>query len=148
LGQQVGSAIEGRLGLLVGDELAELGLFLVTDRLLQRDRGLRGALDRIDLFRVDAGYLGNLLRRRLTTQLSDQLALGTADLVQILDYVHRDADRTGLVGERTSDRLTDPPGRISRKPKALAVVELLGSTDQPERALLNQIEEGKALVAI
>src|SRR4051794_19849607 len=45
-GEQVRGAVERRLSLLVGDELAELRLLLVADRLLQRDRGLRGALDR------------------------------------------------------------------------------------------------------
>src|SRR6185295_11594799 len=45
-GQQVRRPIERRLRLLVGDELAELRLLLVADRLLQRDRSLGGALDR------------------------------------------------------------------------------------------------------
>src|SRR6266545_1900568 len=49
LGEEVGGALERRLGLLVGDELAELGLLLVANGLLQRNRGLRRALDLIDL---------------------------------------------------------------------------------------------------
>src|SRR6185295_609968 len=44
-----------RLGPLVGDELAELGLLLVADRLLQRDGCLGRALDRLDLLGLDAG---------------------------------------------------------------------------------------------
>ena len=44
VGEDLHGALVGRLGLLVGDELAELGLLLVTDRLLERDRRLRGAL--------------------------------------------------------------------------------------------------------
>ena len=39
----------------------ELGLLLVADRLLERDRRLRGALDLIDLFGVDAGDLRDLV---------------------------------------------------------------------------------------
>src|SRR5918995_5522328 len=36
LGEDVGGALVGRLRLLVGDELPELGLLLVADRLLER----------------------------------------------------------------------------------------------------------------
>src|SRR4051812_43897829 len=61
-GAQVGGALERRLGLLVGDELAELGPLLVAHRLLQRDRGLRRALDLTHLLGIDAGALGDLLR--------------------------------------------------------------------------------------
>src|SRR5215208_7331395 len=40
LGEDLRGALVRRLGPLVGDELAELGLLLVADRLLERDRGL------------------------------------------------------------------------------------------------------------
>jgi len=54
--------------LFVGDELAELGLLLVTDRLLERDRRLRGALDRLDFVAIDARYeIRDLLGSRLAT---------------------------------------------------------------------------------
>src|SRR4051794_10475349 len=46
LGEDLRGALVRRLGPLVGDELAELGLLLVAHRLLERDRGLRRALDR------------------------------------------------------------------------------------------------------
>ena len=86
--------------------------------------------------------------RRLAAELGHELALGAADLVELLDDVHRDADRARLVGERARDRLADPPGRIGRELEALAVVELLGRADQAERALLDQVEERQALVAV
>ena len=38
LGEDLGGALVRRLGALVGDELAELRLLLVADRLLERDR--------------------------------------------------------------------------------------------------------------
>src|SRR3954451_15732970 len=148
LGEDLGGALVGRLGALVGDELAELRLLLVADRLLEADRGLRGALDRVDLLGVDPGDLGDLVGRRLATQLGDQLALGPADLVELLDDVDRDADRARLVGQRAGDRLADPPRRVGRELEALAVVELLGGADQPERPLLDEVEEGQALVAV
>ncbi len=61
LGEDLRGALVRRLGPLVGDELAELGLLLVADRLLERDRGLRGALDRVDLLGIDPGDVGDLL---------------------------------------------------------------------------------------
>src|SRR5258708_3282411 len=148
LREDLGGALVRRLGALVGDELAELGLLLVTDGLLERDRSLRRALDRVDLLRIDAGDLGDLLRRRLAAQLGDELALGTTDLVELLDDVDGDADRARLVGQRAGDRLTDPPRGVRRELEALAVVELLGRAHEPERALLDEIEERQPLVAV
>src|SRR5215211_4323343 len=148
LGEDVGGTLVRRLGPLVGDELAELGLLLVADRLLERDRRLGRALDRVDLLGIDAGDVGDLLRGRLAAELRDELALGAADLVELLDYVDRDADRARLVGERARDRLADPPGRVGRELEALAVVELLRRADQAERALLDQVEERQPLVAV
>src|SRR5690242_21424975 len=64
-----------------------------SDLLLEGDRRLRRALDRVDLLGLDARYLGDLLRGRLTAQLGDQLALRAADLVELLDDVHREIGR-------------------------------------------------------
>src|SRR5205823_7156850 len=44
--------------------------------------------------------------------------------------------------------LANPPGRVSRELEASPPVELLDRADQPERPLLDQVEEGKALVAV
>src|ERR1700759_4470783 len=105
LGQDLRRALVRGLRTLVGDELAELRLLLVADRLLEGDRGLGGALDRVDLLGIDPRHLGDLLRGGLAAQLGDQLALGAADLVQLLDDVDRDADRPGLVSQGAGDRL-------------------------------------------
>src|ERR1019366_1104744 len=97
IGEDLRRALIRRLGPLVGDELAELGLLLATDRLLQRDRRPRPALHRTSLIGIDPGDRRDLLRRRLTAQRRDQLALGAADLVELLDDVDGDADRARLV---------------------------------------------------
>src|SRR3954451_16948074 len=148
LGEDLRGAVVRRLGTLVGDELAELGLLLVTHRLLERDGRLGAALDRVDLVGLDASHVGDLLGRRLAAELRDELALGAPDLVELLDDVDRDADRARLVGQRTRDRLADPPGRVGRELEALAVVELLGGAHEAERALLDQVEERQPLVAV
>src|SRR5687768_14271755 len=140
LGEDLRRPLVRRLGALVGDELAELGLLLVADRLLERHRRLRRALDRLDLLGLDARVLGDLVGRGLAAQLGHELALRAADLVQLLDHMYRDPNRARLVGQRAGDRLADPPGRVGGELEALAVVELLGGPDQAERSLLDQVE--------
>jgi hypothetical protein len=46
------------------------------------------------------------------------------------------------------DRLADPPGRVGRELVAAPPVELLDGADQPERPLLDQVEERQPLVAV
>ena len=53
-----------------------------------------------------------------------------------------------FVGERARHRLPDPPGRVGRELKALAIVELLDRADQPERAFLDQVEEREAAAEV
>ena len=61
--------------------------------------------------------------------------------VHVLDHVHRDADRAGLVGDRAGDRLADPPRGVRRELEALGVVELVDRPHQAEVALLDQVEQ-------
>ena len=131
----------GRLGLVVLDEVAELGLLLLADRLLERDRVLRHAQDLAHLLGRHLELLGDLVRAWLAAQPLHELPLDVHDLVQLLDHVHGDADRARLVGDRARHRLADPPRRVGRELVALAVVELLDRADQAQRALLDQVEE-------
>src|SRR5262249_19574046 len=133
--------VEGRLGLLVLDEVAELRVLLLADRLLERDRVLRHAKDLADLLGAHLELLRDLVRQRLTTEALHQLALDVHDLVELLDHVHGDPDRAGLVGDGAGHRLTDPPGGVGRELEPLAVVELLDGTNQAQRPLLDQVEE-------
>jgi hypothetical protein len=55
--------------------------------------------------------------------------------------VDRQANRPALVGERTRDRLADPPCRVGRKLEAELVVELLDRPDETQVALLNEVEK-------
>ena len=128
--------------------MPELGLLLVTDRLLERHRRLRGATDLVDLLDRELELQRDLLRRRLTAALGAQLALGTHDLVQLLDHMHRHPNRPRLVRQRTRDRLPDPPRRIRRELEPLAIVELLRRPHQPDRPLLDQIQKRQPLIAV
>ena len=58
------------------------------------------------------------------------------------------SDRAALVGERTRDRLPDPPGRVGRKLVAHRPVELLDGSDQAEIALLDQVEARHASLGV
>src|SRR5690242_6750206 len=113
-GENLRGPLVRALGALVSDELAELRLLLVADRLLERDRRLGGALDGVDFLRIDPRDLGDLLGGGLAAQLRDELALGAADLVQLLDDMDGDPDRARLLGKRSGDGLADPPRRVRR----------------------------------
>src|SRR4051794_20450376 len=132
----------------VGEEVPELRFVLIADRLLERDGRLRAAHDLLHLVERQVEVERDLEGQRLPAELGLQLALRAHDLVQLLDDVHRHADRARLVGERTRHRLADPPGRVRRELEALAPVEFLRRAHQPDRAFLDQIEERQTLVAI
>src|SRR5437763_11885919 len=137
-----------QLLVLVCEEITELRVLLVTDRLLERDRGLGAAPDRLDLGGVELELVADLPGERLAPKLGAELPLRSYDLVQLLDDVDRHPDRPRLVGERPGGGLADPPGRVGRELEAFAVVELLGRTDEADRPFLDQVEERQPLVPI
>ena len=141
--------LERLLGRLVGDEVAQLRLVLVADRLLQRDRHLRDAQDVAHLAdRASCSSAAISAGSGSRPEALHELALDVGDPVQLLDHVHGDPDRPRLVGDRPGHRLADPPGRVGRELVAAAVVELLHRADQPQRALLDQVEEAQAAAQV
>ena len=62
--------------------------------------------------------------------------------------MHRYADRSGLIGDRTGDRLTDPPSRICREFVSLCIVEFIDCADQTGISLLNQIQNVQAAAGV
>jgi hypothetical protein len=62
--------------------------------------------------------------------------------------VHGDADRAGLVGDRSGDGLADPPGGVRGELVAAAVLELLDGLHQVDVAFLDQVEELQAAVGV
>ena len=141
--QVLGGLLERRLGGLVLDEVTELGVVLLADRLLQRDRLLGHAQHVAHLAHGGLELGGDLLGRRLAPELLDELALDVDDLVELLDHVDGDADRPALVGDRARHRLADPPRGVGGELVAAAVVELLDRADQAHRALLDEVQEGQ-----
>ena len=102
----------------------------------------------MDLLGRHGGLVRDLLDRRLPAELRPQRPLGPVDLLHALDDVDGHADRSRLVGQGARDGLPDPPGRVRRELEAAPPVELLDRADQAQRALLDEIEEGEALVAV
>src|SRR6266508_423392 len=113
------------------------------ERILERERKLRHPQDLPHLLARQRELGRDLLRSWLARQLLDELALDAHDLAQPLDHVHGHADRPCLVGDRARHRLPDPPGCVGRELEAAAIVEFLDRANQPQRAFLDQVEEGE-----
>ena len=62
--------------------------------------------------------------------------------------MHRDADGPRLVGDRSGDRLPDPPGGVGREFVAAAVLELVHRLHQADVPFLNEIKELQAAVRV
>src|SRR5258708_3364398 len=125
----------------VFDEVAEMRIFLFTDWRFEGDRLLRD-LQHLAHFRHRYVHaLGDFFARRLASQFLHQLPRGADQLVDGLDHVHRDANRTGLIGNCTCNRLPNPPSGIRGELISAAVFELVDRLHQADVAFLNQIEE-------
>src|SRR5436190_14816920 len=144
LQEDEGGGIDRYDGVAVLDEVAEVGVLLLTDRRLERDRLLRQLEDLAHPLRRELHLVADLLRSRFAPEVLQQLSLDAHELVDRLDHVHGNADRARLVRDRAGDRLPDPPRRVGRELVALGVVELLDRADQAEVALLDQVEEQHA----
>src|SRR5262249_57250639 len=101
-----------------------------------------------DVLDRKAGRLGELLLRRLAAELDLEPARCARELLLALDDVNRHADRPRVVRDGALHRLADPPGRVRRELVAAAPGELLDRAVQPERALLDQIQERDAEPAV
>ena len=59
-----------------------------------------------------------------------------------------DANRPAGVVQAALDRLLDPQNRVGGELVATPVIELLGSADQPEHRLLDQVLHGEAVALV
>src|SRR5262245_17743974 len=120
-------------GLAVGEEVAELALVVRADVLVQRDGRLGGAERLVDVLDRQARGLRELLLSRLAAELDLEPACGPAELLLALDDVDGNADRAGVVRDRTLHGLANPPGRVRGELEAAPPVELLDGTVEAER---------------
>src|SRR5713226_6601405 len=140
--------VRGRDCLTVLDEVAEMRVLLLADRGLERDRGLGKPYDLPHPLRGDPHLLADLFLAWLPPNLLEQAARHPRQLVDHLNHVYRNADRSRLVSEGTGDGLPDPPVGVRGELETLVVVELLDRTDQAHVALLDQIQEAEAAAEV
>src|SRR6266516_1942440 len=144
LQQDETGGVHGHDRIRILDEIAQMRVFLFTDRGFQADRLLRDLQDLADFLGRELHLAADLLRGRLPPEILQQLPLDTDQLVDRLHHVHRDPDRPSLVRDRPGDRLPNPPGRVRGELIALGVVELLDRTDETQVAFLDEVEEQHA----
>ena len=131
-----------------GDQIAELGLGVLADALVEARRAAVRATDVGHLVQREVDPGGDLLLGRLAAQLDRELALGILDLARTGDDVHRQAHGAARVREPAANGLADPERAVGGELEALAPVELLDRADQAEHALLDQVSERQALPLI
>jgi hypothetical protein len=132
----------------VGEQVAELGVLLVADRRVERHGRARRAAQVLDLLggKPRTSAISSLETSRPSLRLRSR-SVRLILLTWSTTWTGQ-AHGAALVGDRAGDRLADPPRRVGRELEALAVVELLRGADEPERPLLDEVEERQAPVAL
>ena len=102
----------------------------------------------LDLVERHLHLLGDLFRPRLAAQALHQQARHPLQLVDRLHHMDRDANRPALVGNRTRQRLPNPPRRVSRELEAALVFELVYRPHQANIAFLDKVEESQPVVRV
>src|SRR5208283_4468484 len=69
-------------------------------------------------------------------------------LLMASTHVHGHTDGARLIGERATDRLSDPPGGVGRKLVSAPILELVDCLHQADVAFLDQVEELQAAVGV
>ena len=144
-GQQrhVAACVERRHRVAVLDEVAELGVAVVADGLVERDRVDRVAQHLDDLVERELGLGRQLGERRRAAERAFELRAHLEQRGEHVAGVHGQPDHARRVGDAALDRLADPPGRVRRELEALAPVELVDGVDEAEVALLHDVEQGQ-----
>ena len=134
--------------IVVGDEIPQMGVILLTDGRLQGDRIQRDLLNLADLLLRHLHLFGQLFRVRIPSKLLKKLSGDPIHPVHSLDHVDRNADGPRLIGDGPGDGLADPPGGIGRELVTLLPGELLDRLHQSDVPFLNQVEKLESLVCV
>mmetsp|Transcript_30399 Transcript_30399/g.50159 ORF Transcript_30399/g.50159 Transcript_30399/m.50159 type:complete len:215 (+) Transcript_30399:401-1045(+) len=100
---------------------------------------LRYTVQKDDAFRCHAHLSRQLINGRISVEFRLQITLIAAHIVQLIVNVNRQSNSTRLVGNGSSNRLLDPPGRICGKAKATFGVKAFARLGQTQNTLLRQI---------
>ena len=143
-----GSGVNGRQGLDVFNEVAQVAVFVITDRGFHGDRFLGDLQYLADLVLGHFHALAQLFRRGLAAHLLQHLTGDAVEFVDGFDHVHRNTDGAGLVRDGAGDGLTNPPCGVGGELVATAILEFVDRLHQADVAFLNQIEELQAAVGV
>src|SRR5215211_6147272 len=102
----------------------------------------------LDVLEGHSALRGELFVRWPATEVELEHPGYAFELGSALDHVDGHADRRAVVGHGALHGLADPPGGIRRELEAESAVELLHGSVEPDRALLDQVEEGHAQPAV
>src|SRR5690606_38742080 len=100
------------LGGAVGQQVAELAVFTVADRAVERNRETAHRQHAPRFFDRGVGPPRGFFDRRFAAEFLQQLPGDVPYPAHRFDHVHRNADGAALVGHRAGDRLANPPGRV------------------------------------
>ena len=118
-----------------------MGILFLAHRRFQTD----GILCQLQQFphpvRFQIQLHGDFLHRGLPAIFAQQLPCCLFDPVDVLHQMHRNADGTALVCNRTGNGLPDPPGGVGGKLEAALRLKLFGRLHQAEVSFLNQVQK-------
>src|SRR5215831_4215991 len=125
-----------------------MAIFLFSDWSFERNRLPRDLENLSHFIEWQVHPLRDFLRGRLASEFLYEMSRGSDVLIDCLNHVHRDADRSGLIGNCPGNRLSDPPGGIGTELIPALVLELIDRLHQTDVSLLNQIQELKPAVRV
>ena len=115
---------------------------------MQRNRLAPVLLNFDDLFLGHVEFFGELDRGRLAAEVLKHLTLNPRELVDHFDHVHGDSNGARLIGHGAGDRLPNPPCGVRGELEALREVEFFDGANQPQVALLDEVEEKHAAARV
>ena len=92
--------------------------------------------------------MSDLVDAGVAAEPGAQHALRHREAVHLLEHLHRDAHRLGLLGDPAQDRLTNPNRGVRAEAQAALGLEAIHRHDESEVSFFDQIEERKAAIAI
>ena len=123
-------------------------IFLLADRSFKGYGLPRNFQDPPHLFNRHLHFFRKLLRKRFPAILLDKLSCRANQLIDRLDHMDRDTDRSRLICNGPSNRLPDPPCRICGEFEPSSILKLVNGFHQTDIAFLNQVQKLESPVCI
>src|SRR6185312_416564 len=131
-------------GSVIFNEITQVTIILFANWRFQTHRFLADLDDLAHLLRADLHLSGNFFGRGFTSKVLQQTAANADQAIDRLHHMYRNTNRARLIGNRTRNRLANPPGGIRTELVSLRVIELLHGPDQPDITLLDQVQQAHA----